>query len=473
MSCSLLRVQGVLIALNWAVLTACSPQVRTTVDELLLPRVTIEGFSDEAREQIRAAHRAAEANSDDPDANGRVGMVLQAYEQYESAAACYRRALHFSPESFRWMYYLAVAQATLGRRDEAIQSFSKALELRPQDLAANLRLAELLSDVGDADRPREILSRLIERHPQSAGVYYRLGQLHSPDQDPSSAIRHYRKALELDPRHSGAHYGLAQAYGALGRIDDSQQHLALYEQSDPNRPRDYTDPLMDAVEQLRAGTAKYHLGEGRQSEAAGKLEEAVRHYQAALAVDPDYFQAHVNLISVFGRFREFAKAEHHYRESLKINPNVEEVHYNYGVLLLLQDRYREAAKAFQRALEINPWSAHGHNNLGIALEQTGRSDEAVRHYRLALKNQPNYRLAHYHLGRYLASRGAYQEAIDHLQKSLSPEDEETPFYLYVLAQVYAQAGDSSRAADYLDHAREKAMTFGQKDLVAAIDRVAP
>ena len=471
MSCGLGYAQGMLIALIWGAVIGCSPPTGTVAEGIPnLPKPRLEGFSDAARRQVQTAHRKALADPGSADASGRLGAVLQAYDRYEIAEACYRRAQRLAPESFRWTYYLATVQAASGKTDDAVESFRKALELRPEDLPTRLRLADLLSHAGEVERAGEILSRLVETHQKSAGVHYRLGQIHTAKQDLSSAIRHHRRAIELAPGHREAHYALALAYREVGRPEDSKQHLAAYEQSDPNRRRDYADPLIDAVDQLRRGTAQHHLDEGRRYEGAGKTEEALREYQEVLKVDPHYVQAHVNLISVYGKLGNFEEAERHYRESVKINPNVEEGHYNYGVLLSLQDRYREATKAFEWALEINPLSADTHNNLGFALEQAGRTREAPRHYRLALENQPNHRLAHYHLGRHLAAGGAYEEAINHLQKALFPEDERTPRFLYLLAQVYAQGGHPDQASDALRRAKELAATFGQNDVVAAIER---
>ena len=149
---------------------------------------------------------------------------------------------------------------------------------------------------------------------------------------------------------------------------------------------------------------------------------------------------------------------------------MEEAHYNYGVLLLTNERHEEAVRAFQKALETNPYSAETHSNLGAALEQTQRTLEAQKHYRLALENEPNFRLANYHLGRLLAMRGHYREAITHLEKTLSPEDHNTPQFLFLLGQVYRRAGEGRRAADMTRRARELADQFGKTDLVAAIDR---
>src|SRR5437773_2968831 len=51
--------------------------------------------------QVNEAYVRARAHPTDAAANGKLGMVLDAYEQYDSAALCYRRAHALDPKSDR------------------------------------------------------------------------------------------------------------------------------------------------------------------------------------------------------------------------------------------------------------------------------------------------------------------------------------------------------------------------------------
>src|SRR4051794_28922556 len=55
-----------------------------------LPRLEMGSFLPVIREQLQQAYAAAEAQPANPDAAGALGMVLDAYEQYDAAALCYR-----------------------------------------------------------------------------------------------------------------------------------------------------------------------------------------------------------------------------------------------------------------------------------------------------------------------------------------------------------------------------------------------
>jgi tetratricopeptide (TPR) repeat protein len=103
-------------------------------------------------------------------------------------------------------------------------------------------------------------------------------------------------------------------------------------------------------------------------------------------------------------------------------------------------------------------------------EQQGRLDEALEYYRKAVERQPNYPLAHFSIGRILANQKRYDEAISQFLMSLSPENENTPTYLYALSATYARAGNREEALKYGRQAREQAAARGQKELLRSIDK---
>ncbi len=80
-----------------------------------LPQLAMDRFPAEARASIDAAFRDAVARADDGAAAGRLGMVLQAWEQWDSALAVYRRAQALAPRTFDWWYLAGIIETRLGR----------------------------------------------------------------------------------------------------------------------------------------------------------------------------------------------------------------------------------------------------------------------------------------------------------------------------------------------------------------------
>jgi tetratricopeptide (TPR) repeat protein len=282
-------------------------------------------------------------------------------------------------------------------------------------------------------------------------------------------VEHYRKACATTPNFGASHYALALAYRDLGQTAQAQEHLLLYQKDKLGWPS-LDDPLLDAVKQLHTG-AHHYLKQGVSLEAAGHIAQAAAEHERALEIDPKLEQAHINLISLYGRLGQPAKAETHYKTLLAVNPNLAEAHYNFGVLLTGQGRHSEASEAFRKALEIRPFYAEAHNNYAFLLLNDGRLEEAARHFRSALENKPNYRLAHFHLGRILLHQDKVEQAIGHFLQTLGPEeDDSTPGYFYALGAAYARAGNRQSALEYIRQAHRKASVLGQRELLGSIER---
>src|SRR6266699_3073624 len=64
----------------------------------------------------------------------------------------------------------------------------------------------------------------------------------------------------------------------------------------------------------------------------------------------------------------------------------------------------------------------------------------------------------------------YEEGIRELKKTLQPEDENTPRYMYALGAAFARSGDHQNGLRYIRQARDGAAALGQFGLVASIDR---
>lgn len=426
----------------------------------------MERFLPAIREEVQKALRTAQASPEDPQANGKLGMILHAHQQHAAAETCYRRARILQPGEFRWCYYLGVVQAAQGSYSEAAASFHDALAIDSGYLAAQLGSAESLLETGRLDEAIAGYQAAIEAHPKSAAAYYGLGRAESASGNQDAAVQHYRKSVELFPEYGPAHYALALAYRRLDQTDQSRSHFQLAEKHKMTIPP-AGDPLIAEIRKWNAGALDL-IRTGLDLEAEGRIEEAVQAHLKALEVDPSVAQAHVNLISLYGRLGDVEKAQEHYRATVRINANLADCHYNYGVLLIGQKRLQEAKQALERAIEINPFYAKAHNNLGYLLEAEGKISEAIEHYRQAVESEPDYRLARFHLGRLMVSQRDYKEAVRHLRQTLLPEDEQTPTFLYALAAAYAQLGDRSNALTCLREARQKARSFQQSEL---LDRI--
>ena len=132
----------------------------------------------------------------------------------------------------------------------------------------------------------------------------------------------------------------------------------------------------------------------------GRMEDALREFQLALMIKPDFAEAHNNLGSVYAAQGLMDKASREFQSALSFSPDYADAHYNLGKFYFASGQMNEAIREFQAAIELKPDHADSHNNLGAVYETLGRVDEAIREYQTALQIDPGNVPARNNLGRH-------------------------------------------------------------------------
>ena len=461
-----LQLSGASMILAGAFLAQGAPRP-TESQSVELPALALDLLPATARHHLQTVYDEAQAHPRDASAAGRLAMALHAQEQLQSAHAAYRRARHLAPQSFEWTYLGALVQAKLGDFAGAAGFLRQALALDPGYLPARVALAETLVEAGQLETARAEYVALLRDYPELAIAHYGCGRVAALLGDAADALERYRKSVELAPQFGAAHYALALAYRDAGLRDRAGAHLQTYRRLGARRPVP-PDPLMDRVNAFRS-TARHLIVDGARLEDAGRIDESITRHLQALEADPAAAQAHVNLISLYGRKGEDDSAQRHYHAALQLQGDHAGAHYNWGVLLAGARRFDEAAAAFRRALEVNPFHPQAHNNLASLLASQGKLGEAATHYQHALANEPDHRLARFNLGRVLVAAGRPREAAEHFERLLVPETTDTPRFTYALATAWLAAGEFDKARKYGEQALKTARRLGQKELAAQIE----
>ncbi len=209
-------------------------------------------------------------------------------------------------------------------------------------------------------------------------------------------------------------------------------------------------------------------GLGTALRRAGRLDEAIEHFSAAIAIPgPFRVHPHMNLGYTFAEKGQFDEAAALFAEVIRHQPAYEEAHIFLAMVRADQGGIDEAIGQYAQTLALNPDNAAArqgldtlleaqrgsarkpdyamaHNALGRAFYNIGQFDLAVRHFMEALRIDPAQSAAHNGVGVVLAGQGRLDEAAWHFAQALAAQPGDADA-LTNLGSVLATQGNHSEA----------------------------
>jgi serine/threonine protein kinase/tetratricopeptide (TPR) repeat protein len=315
-----------------------------------------------------------------------------------------------------------------------------------------------------------------------ADGYFQLGEVTEKIGDKKEALAVQRKALAVRRELAAApgadvetRLDVARSLAAVANLlrstgDPAGALTALQEQRDLAAALEAEAPTNAVRQQL----AKGHNSIGGVLSETGKLAEALKEYQKALAIrqpladanpavtdfQRDLAQSHNNIALVLSHTGKPAEALQESQQALAIvqqlaesNPTVTDFqrglagsYFSFGTVLYETGKPAEALQEIQKALAIwqkladaNPavtdyqsGLATSHNNIGAVLYETGKPVEALQEHRKALAIrqkladanpavtafQSDLAGSHHNIGLFLSETGKPAEALQEYQKAL-------------------------------------------------------
>jgi len=161
-----------------------------------------------------------------------------------------------------------------------------------------------------------------------------------------------------------------------------------------------------------AANAAAHNNLGNVLNAQGKVDEALRSYVQALALDPEYADALCNLAGLYERRGSPDRAAGLYRRApghAAARANLER---------LLRDEEARARELFAEESRAQSADADTHIGLGRRLKARGALDKSLAHFEQALALAPESAAALYHVGNARMDAGRWDDAIACYRKAL-------------------------------------------------------
>jgi Flp pilus assembly protein TadD len=144
----------------------------------------------------------------------------------------------------------------------------------------------------------------------------------------------------------------------------------------PSKSTQLRNPLNDLLDEAQAALDK--------NDFAG----AIPPLQKFISEQPDVAYAHFQLAYAYTNLQRPAEARPEYERAIAIDPKFFEAYLNLGTLLL-ENAPKDAVPALRKATELQPAQNHPRYLLAVALDRTGDEVGAVQEFQRVLALEPN------------------------------------------------------------------------------------
>ena len=180
-----------------------------------------------------------------------------------------------------------------------------------------------------------------------------------------------------------------------------------------------------------------------------RLTEALGEYAVSQTVNADRPEAHLNLALVAAAAGEPRVAEQAYRSALALDPRFTPARVNLADLYRAEGRESEAVSELGDGILLTPESADLHHALGLAQVRAGRLDEAVTELGRAVERAPENGRYAYVYAVALDGVGRTEDALPVLEATLSRESGNAEV-LTALVQYNLKLGRAEDASRWVD-----------------------
>lgn len=462
-------------------------------EDAQLRREADEAFdSRDFRVAAQKYERIYPAFADDFELNQRLGWIY-AYGpnlNYPRAITYYRKAHALEPANNSVLLDFARVLSWTKSFRESIPLYYELLDREPSIAEYRWELARVLDWAGEGEKAIEQYKLYLAHAPSNFKARNEYGQLLALQKDFSGALEQFNYVLRFQPRNIDARIGLARTLAWsgnldqalteldgvlqqapkhfdarvvrafvllwLGRRDDAKKEFQALSKEAPKNGDVQLGLRTIAQQEAReappatvaAGAETQQPGEAQpsllqlaqESEASGKLDQAISYYREYLSRNPDDVDAQFRLARVLGWDKQYAESESLLRDWISRFPGNPAGHLQLGRVLSWDGKNAEALAEFRQAAALDPNNAAIHMELARVLSWSKQYDEALSEYRRVLATEPDNKEARRGVVQVLIWSGQLDNARTELAafRQRYPEDSDGTAMLRTLETMEAQ-----------------------------------
>jgi tetratricopeptide (TPR) repeat protein len=314
------------------------------------------------------------------------GMKALDAKQYAAAVDLFTKAVAADPKDYSAHFNLGLAYSLMGNDAEAIPQYKTVLDLKPGVYQAELNLGISLLRTKDAAGAVPHLTAAVVERPKESRPAFNLGQAqlelgHFPE-----AAQAFSQALSID-ESAAAEAGLGKALARQNHPSEAEPHYRKAIALDPG----YKDALLELAamyeDQHQPSEAiaiyrEFPANPGAQERMgallseSGKAADAIPALETAVAKSPTSANR-VALAQAYFKNKQPEKAIPMAAQALAADPNDFDLRMFYARMLRDQRKFPEAAAEFAASAKLRPADVKPWNELAAVLIVSERYPEAL------------------------------------------------------------------------------------------------
>jgi protein O-GlcNAc transferase len=241
-----------------------------------------------------------------------------------------------------------------------------------------------------------------------------------------------RKARSLSPAEAAVLYReMLERFPANKRVQAELEALSRPEIINP--PVDQLDVVVNLYSQRQLAQARdqalgllqrfpnseiLHNITGAVFADLHQSDLAINHYDRALNLAPDYFEASNNRGIALTAQNRLSEAIASFDRAISFNPNFAEAYMNRSVALRLLKRPQDALASGSKSIALDPRCAEAYNARGNALMELNRGEDALADYDTSIRLKPSFADAFVNRGNILHALDRPDEAIESYDRAI-------------------------------------------------------
>ncbi|XP_014647570.1 PREDICTED: tetratricopeptide repeat protein 6 [Ceratotherium simum simum] len=269
------------------------------------------------------------------------GLLYVELGQHSFALEDFKQAALISKTNVSLFQATAICHHRNKEFEEAVNFFTWALKMNPHFLDAYTGRGNSYMEYGHEEASKQAqrdFLRALHFNPTSAKARISLGYNLQAQGKFQKAWNHFTIAIEVDPKSYLAYEGRAVVCLQM---------------------RDNFAAIQDINAAIKINTtAEFLTNRGVIHEFMGQQQNAMKDYQAAISLNPEYSLAYFNAGNIYFHHRQFSQASDYFSKALKFDPENECATMNRAIANTILKKYKEAKEDFANVVKSCPsWAA--------------------------------------------------------------------------------------------------------------------